>query len=105
MFNVPSQEEALWNIIWRSLYDCRRNSISGLAQKYYSQRQLNGVGCGQMLHMLRQRGVEWEQQPPAFKYGVLVKKEQYEKVRGRLAPRRQTGTRRRGPIESDNVAL
>ena len=65
VFNVPSRGEALQNIIWRSLYDCRRNSISGLAQKYYSQNELDGVGCAEMLRMVRQRGVEWEDQDPA----------------------------------------
>jgi tRNA(His) 5'-end guanylyltransferase len=32
VFSVPSREEGLNNIIWRCLYDCRRNSISGLAR-------------------------------------------------------------------------
>jgi hypothetical protein len=28
--------------------------------------------------MLKSKGVEWEDMPPAYKYGVFVKKERYE---------------------------
>ena len=32
-----------------------------------------------VLRWLRQQGVEWEEQPAAFKYGAFVKKERYDK--------------------------
>jgi len=43
IWNVPSKDEALANIIWRSLYDCRRNGIGLLARKYYSAKKLHKV--------------------------------------------------------------
>ena len=43
LWNVPTKDEALANIRWRSLYDCRRNGIGLLARKYYKPKQLHKV--------------------------------------------------------------
>eukprot|EP00750_Incisomonas_marina_P015642 INCI18414.2.p1 GENE.INCI18414.2~~INCI18414.2.p1 ORF type:complete len:222 (+),score=36.88 INCI18414.2:233-898(+) len=43
IWNVPTKMEALANIVWRSLYDCRRNGIGLLARKFYSAAKLHKV--------------------------------------------------------------
>jgi tRNA(His) guanylyltransferase len=51
-----------------------------LAQAHFKPAQLHGVDSRRMLAMLaEQRGVDWEQTPPFFRYGTYVKKEEYSK--------------------------
>jgi len=80
VFNVPNRAEALNNLIWRSSFDCRRNSVFALAQSLYPAQQLMNLGTTSLIEkMKKEKNVDWEDQPPAFKYGSFVKKEIYEK--------------------------
>jgi tRNA(His) guanylyltransferase len=76
IFNLPLDEVANY-VIWRSVYDCRRNSIEGLARTLFDAKTLHGCNCGDMLNMMKEKGVLWESEPMAFRYGFFVKKEQY----------------------------
>ena len=52
-----------------------------LAQAHFSQKVLHGVSGPNMLRMLRtEKGVEWDLEPDFFRFGVYIKKEQYEKA-------------------------
>jgi len=56
---------------WRALMDCRRNSISMLAQAHFPPKQLNGVAAQRVLQMLREeKQVEWEDEPAFFRFGA-----------------------------------
>ena len=60
--------------------DCRRNSISALGQAHYTPQELHRVSALETLRRLRdEKGVEWDEQPPWFRFGTYVKKERYEK--------------------------
>uniref|UniRef100_A0A6B2LCK8 tRNAHis guanylyltransferase catalytic domain-containing protein n=1 Tax=Arcella intermedia TaxID=1963864 RepID=A0A6B2LCK8_9EUKA len=79
VFNVPSHAELVNNLMWRSLHDFRRNSISSLAQCHFSQKALNGKNTDQQLEMLLEKGVDWNLQPAWYKYGTFAKKVKFEK--------------------------
>jgi tRNA(His) 5'-end guanylyltransferase len=65
---------------WRALLDCKRNSVSMLAQAHFAPERLHGVDAATVLRMLREeKQVEWEKEPAFFRYGAYVKKEQYDK--------------------------
>mmetsp|Transcript_10074 Transcript_10074/g.30898 ORF Transcript_10074/g.30898 Transcript_10074/m.30898 type:complete len:285 (-) Transcript_10074:966-1820(-) len=65
---------------WRALMDCRRNSISMLAQAHFAPERLHAVEAQHVLRMLREeKGIEWEDEPAFFRFGTYVKKEQYLK--------------------------
>merc|ERR1719229_170009 len=79
-FNVPSDTEVLNNIIWRCSFDCRRNSVSALARKYYSPKEMHGKGRHELVEMMkREKNVNWDDAPMAFRFGTFVKRELYEK--------------------------
>eukprot|EP01084_Bolivina_argentea_P041840 77234_1 len=78
-FNVPNRVEVLNNIIWRCHFDCTRNSISSLARKYFSQKQMHGKGKKDLIEMMKtEKNVDWNEQPLAFRYGTFVKRELYD---------------------------
>jgi len=80
VFNVKDEGEVLNNILWRGKHDCVRNSISMLAQHYFSANQLHKLSNREMLEKLKkEKGIDWETYPDAFKYGTFVKKEVYMK--------------------------
>jgi len=78
LFSVPNEIEVFNNILWRSTYDCARNSVSGLARKHYSTKQLHKKNTQEMKAMLLDKGVDYQKMPSGFKYGSFVKKEKYE---------------------------
>jgi len=68
------------NVIWRSLFDCRRNSVFALAATLFSKKELMNLGTTAMLKKMKsEKNVDWEDCPNEFKYGTFVKKEMYEK--------------------------
>jgi len=78
-FNVPSEVEAVNNVLWRSHVDCRRNSILNLGCAHFSPKQMHGWSTGEVYHNLRDIGVLWDSRPDSFKHGTFVKKELFEK--------------------------
>ena len=80
VFSLPSTERLHAYMRWRALQDCRRNSISMLAQAHFSPAQLHGIDARTMLRMLlEEKGVDWLEQPAFFRYGSYVKKEEFTK--------------------------
>jgi len=76
--NVPSNAEAFNNVFWRACYDYRRNSISGLAQHHFIHSELQGLNTAQLLAKLKQeKGVDWNECPEWYKFGTLIKREQF----------------------------
>jgi tRNA(His) guanylyltransferase len=66
-------------IRWRAVHDCRRNSISMLAQAHFDETQLHGAHSGKKLALLEAKGVRWEDTPPFFRHGTYVKREAFFK--------------------------
>eukprot|EP00026_Physarum_polycephalum_P013869 Phypoly_transcript_14322.p1 GENE.Phypoly_transcript_14322~~Phypoly_transcript_14322.p1 ORF type:complete len:318 (+),score=54.72 Phypoly_transcript_14322:106-954(+) len=79
VFNLPSEQEVMNNLVWRSHYDCVRNSVSGLAAAYMTQRERHALNKEQLLQVLREKhNVDWHGMNPHFKYGTLLKRETYD---------------------------
>ena len=80
VFSLPSAEQLNAYMRWRATLDCRRNSISMLAQAHFHHTELHGVDAMTCIRMLEERkGVRWEETPPFFRFGTYVKKEEYWK--------------------------
>lgn len=78
LFSAPGLDAASNVIKWR-FDDCKRNSISAVAQKYYTQRELNNKNTSELIDMLRkEKNVTYDHYPEEFKYGVFIQKT-YEK--------------------------
>jgi tRNA(His) guanylyltransferase len=78
VFEVPDEKELLNCFIWRQK-DFKRNSISAVAREYLS-KSLEFVDTRQMVSMLEEKGISWENDyPQDQKYGRMIVKEQYEK--------------------------
>ena len=73
VWNVPNVVEAANVFLWRE-YDATRNSISSAAQAVYSARQLHMMNQKDMLDMLIERGINWNDYPADFKRGSYFKR-------------------------------
>jgi tRNA(His) 5'-end guanylyltransferase len=70
-FNVPISE-VVNAVLWRQ-QDCSRNSISSLAQSYFSHKQLEGKNGSQKQYMLMQEyGINWDNLSTVEKYGTAI---------------------------------
>ena len=81
VFSMPSADRLVAYMRWRAVLDCRRNSVSMLAQAHFSAKELHGVDAATSIAMSRDRkGVHWSETPPFFRFGTFVKKEAYTKA-------------------------
>lgn len=71
-FNVP-KEDVINSIIWRQ-QDCINNSIISIGRTHYSHDELVGKSQKNILHMLEDKYVYWEDYSNAIKYGVCCYK-------------------------------
>ena len=70
---MPDRDAVLRCLTWRQL-DCIRNSVSGLAQSQFSQKQLLNKKSEDMKAMLVEKGADWNALETEKKYGALVHK-------------------------------
>jgi tRNA(His) 5'-end guanylyltransferase len=74
VFQIPYQEEVINYFIWRQ-QDATRNSISSVAQAYFSDKELHGKKTNQMQDMLMmEKGINWNDFTPREKRGSLIRK-------------------------------
>jgi tRNA(His) guanylyltransferase len=77
-FQVPSKDEAVNTLIWREL-DASRNSVSMLANHYFSHKELQNKNVSQMQELLMgYHQVNWNDLKVAWKRGTYVQREVYE---------------------------
>lgn len=68
-FTIPDPTEVENYFIWRQ-QDASRNSIQGLAQKYFSQKELTGQNTNAMYDLLfSKHGINWNDLPVEQKRG------------------------------------
>lgn len=65
---VPSKVEAVNTLLWREV-DATKNSVSMAARAHYTHQQLNGKTRVEMMDMLMDIGVNWNDFPSSFKRG------------------------------------
>jgi len=81
IFNVPNVREIVSNLIWRSHYDYRRNSISQYARSFYSPKEMHKLNSMQLIEKLQtEKGVQWADLPPRYKFGSFFKRQPYIKT-------------------------
>ena len=73
VYEVPDKETVLDALTWRA-EDCRRNSVSSMAQSNFSHNQLMGKKTWEMKEMLDEIGKPWKDMPKQFRNGVYVKR-------------------------------
>lgn len=74
IFQMPNEADMFSYLFWRSSIDCRRNHVFKLARMHFSNKQLHGVNVKQMIEKLKEKGVDWEDEPVCFKRGTFFKK-------------------------------
>ena len=80
IYGVSDKEEAFNSLMWR-VRDAEKNSRSMFAQTYCSHKSLlNKTGKEQVEFCKETTSMDWETIDDKYKYGVLVKKEKYEKI-------------------------
>lgn len=70
VWNVPNLTEAANCILWR-MQDAERNGVQMLGRAHFSHKQLLNKKSGEIIDMLRSKGVEYHDLLPSFKYGQL----------------------------------
>ena len=81
VFNVASEWDIVSNLIWRSHYDYRRNSISQYARMYYSPKQMHKVNSATLVERMKaEHGFDWDAAPPRYRFGVILKRQNYKKT-------------------------
>lgn len=73
VFNIPKEE--VYNcVIWRQK-DATKNSILGVAQSMFSQKEISGISCDALQDKLfTEKGVNWNDYPTPQKRGFACKK-------------------------------
>jgi tRNA(His) guanylyltransferase len=72
VFQIHYHQEVLNYFIWRQ-QDATRNSISSVAQAYFSPEELHGKKTGEMQDMLMlQKGINWNDFTPREKRGSII---------------------------------
>jgi len=71
VFQVPNETEVSNYFLWR-IRDCQRNAIQSVAQSLYSQKELDGVKCDQLIGMIISKGFDWDGFGYKYKTGRLI---------------------------------
>lgn len=78
VFALPTLEEATNCFVWRE-WDATKNSVSMAARSHFSHKRLQGIGREEMMDLLMQKGVNWNDYPEHFKRGSYFRRESIEK--------------------------
>ena len=73
VFQVPNRVEAVNCLIWREM-DAVKNSVSALAQKHFSHKQLQNMNTQQKKAMLLEKGISWNDLSDYCKKGSFIRK-------------------------------
>jgi len=71
--SLPTLTEAANMILWREM-DATKNSVSMATRHYYSHKSLHGKRRAEMMDLLMERGVNWNDYPDHFKRGTYITK-------------------------------
>lgn len=73
IFEVPDKQTAIECLEWRA-EDCRRNSVSCLAQSVFSHKQLQEKKTWEMKKMLEEDNNDWLKMPECYRNGICIKR-------------------------------
>ena len=78
VFQLPNEKELANTFVWREI-DAVRNSVSMLAQANFSHKELQGKDRKQMITMLEEKGIRWNELQDDLKRGAYFKRVLIEK--------------------------
>ena len=78
-FNDSNKYEILNHQIWRSIHDCERNAILTYAHTFFGPKKIVGKNGVEMIKMLEEKNIYWNQIPTFIKHGIYCKKILVEK--------------------------
>ena len=102
VYGVDSDEEAFNSVLWR-IRDAEKNSRSMFAQTYISHKKLQKLTGLEQVELCKEKtGNDWHLVDDRYKYGILVKKENYTKtsitpehfIKGERIPEEETTVQR-----------
>jgi tRNA(His) guanylyltransferase len=73
VFEVPTRTEACNHFVWRE-QDATRNSVQMAARSVFSHKQCDNKNGKELMEMLFQAGINWNDFPDFFKRGTYVRK-------------------------------
>jgi len=73
VFEVPDKKTAVECLEWRA-EDCRRNSVSCLAQSVFSHKHLQNKSVWEMKLELKESGNNWIDLPECYRNGIYIKR-------------------------------
>lgn len=76
-WGVPNNIEASNVLLWR-VQDARKNSISAMMRWTCGHKAMDGLSGEQMKEYMLKEGKDWNDLPDRWKYGVYVKRENFE---------------------------
>jgi len=76
VFDVPSEKVAMESIYWRHFFDCRRNVINSIGQKFIKHQKMQNMSLMQVLNELKFD--PFTVYHPSIMYGVFFKRKQVE---------------------------
>lgn len=74
VWQVPNLVECANVFVWREM-DATRNSVSMLAQNYFSHKELQGISTKKQREMLSAKGISWSHYPKFFTNGTYFLKQ------------------------------
>lgn len=75
---VSSKVEASNVLLWR-VQDCRKNSISSAFRWNFGKSEMKNKSGKEMVQYMSERGLNWNNLSPQWKYGTFVQREIYDK--------------------------
>lgn len=75
--HIPYEKEfeCANNLLWRSVYDCHKNAVSSHARNCFGHKAILDKNSLQMIDMMKQNNLVWDDVPLYFRYGVYAKKD------------------------------
>lgn len=94
--------EIVNHMIWRR-QDCYRNAVSAYGRYILGHKSTHKKNSDEIIEMLLQNGVDWNDVPIHIKYGMYGKKEQYDKMaeNGEMVKRSQIVNRSLIVVQND----
>ena len=77
VIHIPygKEYECANNLLWRSVYDCHKNAVSSYARNCFGHKAILDKNSLDMIEMMKQNNLVWEDVPLYFRYGVYAKKD------------------------------
>lgn len=73
VFIIPNRIDVINYFVWRQ-QDASRNSLSMLASTHFSHKELHGKEAAAQHDLLHSKGINWNNEPTAFKRGRVIRR-------------------------------